>query len=212
MPVSLIELPADTNTEAITQAVRIATKIATGVVVQLPLPPQIDREVVLAAIPVTHDPDGFLYGTDKLSVLPPVVAAIAQMCHIHEVSVDGKSAVVLGAGRLVGAPAAVWLQAHGADVTVLTEHDTLPHPTLSKADIVVSGTGVAHLIQPEHLKEGVLVFDAGTSEDGGELVGDVAPEVAKQAGLFTPVPGGIGPLTVACLLRNTLELAIAHTK
>ena len=114
--------------------------------------------------------------------------------------------MVLGAGRLVGAPVARFLNSAGAQVTTLTELDEQPFEIIKTADVIVTGIGQPHFIKPEHVKEGVVIFDAGTSEDGGFMVGDVEPDVAHKAALFTPVPGGIGPITVALLLRNLASL------
>jgi len=114
--------------------------------------------------------------------------------------------VILGNGRLVGAPAAEYARKAGAIVTVLTK-ETYSEKLLLAADIIVSGIGQPHFIKAVNVKEGVVIFDAGTSEDGGVLVGDVDPQVAEKASLITLVPGGIGPITIACLLRNLVQLA-----
>lgn len=205
IPLTIIELPEDATTEEVVQTVTTATMIAAGVVVQLPLPKQIDREVVLAAIPATHDPDVFMY-TGKGPILPPVVAAIDYIAQQHGIAWVHKKVVVVGYGRLVGKPAALFATAAGADVTVVTEETPNTHAILKSADIIITGVGKAHFITPMDLAEGVVVFDAGASEDGGVVVGDVHPSVAAVASLFTPVPGGIGPITVAALFDNLLTL------
>lgn len=202
---SVIELPIEATTESVVQAVVVAAAQHDGVVVQLPLPPTIDKATVLGAIPPEKDPDGFSYPAPG-SCLPPVVGAIAEIARAHGVSFIDKSAVVLGQGQLVGAPAAHWLRTQGAHVTVLTEADGDPRAALHPAQILVTGIGRPHFLTPDMVPPGVVVFDAGTSEEGGVLAGDVDPAVAETAALFTPVPGGIGPLTVALLLRNLLEL------
>jgi methylenetetrahydrofolate dehydrogenase (NADP+)/methenyltetrahydrofolate cyclohydrolase len=91
-------------------------------------------------------------------------------------------------------------------VTILTEADTNIEDVLNNAEVIITGIGRPHFVTPDMVKEGVLIFDAGTSEDGGVVVGDVRPDVADKAALFTPVPGGIGPVTVAVLLRNLVTL------
>jgi methylenetetrahydrofolate dehydrogenase (NADP+)/methenyltetrahydrofolate cyclohydrolase len=202
----IVELPEDVTTEEAIECVQVMALHCNGIVVQLPFPSQVDREAVLAAVPASKDPDGFSYGTEENSCLPPVVGAIVEIASIYNISFQNKKVVVLGQGRLVGAPAARFLRAAGADVHCFTEHDGDPRHALKEADVLVTGIGKPHFVTADMLKPGVVVFDAGTSEDGGVVVGDVHPEVAHTASLFTPVPGGIGPITVAILLRNLVSL------
>jgi methylenetetrahydrofolate dehydrogenase (NADP+) / methenyltetrahydrofolate cyclohydrolase len=202
---TVVELPEESTTEDVVQCVERVIAQSDGVVVQLPLPPHINVEAVLAAVPAHKDPDGFLYGQDSSACLSPVVGAIDEISHRYGVVWEGKRVVVLGAGRLVGRPAAAYARARGAEVTVLTK-ETYDASALRSADIIITGVGQPHLITPELVKEHVIIFDAGTSEDGGVLVGDVSPAVADQASLLTPVPGGIGPITIAYLLRNLVAL------
>ncbi len=201
------ELPVDATTEAVVGAVVAACASAPAVVVQLPLPAHIDREAVLAAIPSTHDPDGFRYGAADGACQSPVVVAIDEIARTYGVTFADKVVVVVGAGRLVGKPAAHYAEAMGGQVTVVTKETLDLSSVLSSADIVITGAGQPGLITPAMVKAGVVIFDAGTSEDGGVLRGDVAVEVADTASVFTPVPGGIGPVTVAALLQNTVTLA-----
>lgn len=203
----VIDLPITiTTAEAIARVTEILPRVD-GVVIQLPFPAHINREALLSAVPSEQDPDGFSYDEVHNSLcLPPVVGAIEEIAKRHELSFAGKQVVVLGQGRLVGAPAARFLRACGAFVTVYTAEDPHQVESLAAADIIVSGIGKPHFITADMVKEGVIIFDAGTSEDGGFVVGDVHPDVAQKAALFTPVPGGIGPITVAVLLRNLLNL------
>ena len=120
---------------------------------------------------------------------------------------NGKKVVVIGKGKLVGKPAAEWARKEGAFVEVVDRSIKNPEMIFKKADVLISGAGVPSLITPEKIKDGVLLFDAATSEMSGKLVGDIDPVCAKKAALYTPVPGGIGPLTVALLFKNLLELA-----
>ena len=123
-----------------------------------------------------------------------------------EIDFVGKHVVVLGQGRLVGAPTAQYLRLAGALVTTLTEANQHDLNVIKEADIVVSGIGRPHFITADMVKSGVIIFDAGTSEDGGVVAGDVHPSVVMTASHFTPVPGGIGPITIAVLLRNLVTL------
>jgi 5,10-methylene-tetrahydrofolate dehydrogenase/methenyl tetrahydrofolate cyclohydrolase len=144
---------------------------------------------------------------DPDALLPPVVAAIAEIFDTYTVVTKGKRAVVIGSGFLVGAPVATWLKQQGAEVVVLTSRSENVPEVLRTADIIVSGAGSPHLIKPEMLKEAVVLIDAGTSESGGVLAGDADPACATRCSLFTPVPGGVGPLAVAMLFENAVILA-----
>ena len=202
----IIELPESASTDEVVACVRTVAAEVDGVVVQLPFPPHIDRERVLAAVPLDKDPDGFAYAANPAACLPPVVGAIKEIADYYNISFAEKQVLVLGAGRLVGSPAVRFLHTAGAEVTISTEHNIEQAQQLLEADIVVSGIGEPHFITVDKIKHGAVVFDAGTSEDGGLMVGDVHPDVAHVASLFTPVPGGIGPITVAILLRNLVSL------
>jgi methylenetetrahydrofolate dehydrogenase (NADP+)/methenyltetrahydrofolate cyclohydrolase len=201
----VVELPEAVSTEEAIACVLAVAPQVDGVVVQLPFPKHVDREALLASVSVEKDPDGFAYGTADDACVPPVTGAILAIAKTYGVNFLGKDIVVLGAGRLVGAPAAHFLRASGATVTVLTDVD-FDEAVVRKADIIITGIGKPHFVTPDMVKEGVIVFDAGTSEDGGVVVGDVHPDVARVAALFTPVPGGIGPITIAVLLQNLLSL------
>lgn len=202
----LTVLPKEATTVEVVEAVLSAVKLTCGIVVQLPLPAHIDTSAVLAALPSSHDVDAFSFESGSAPVLPPVVGAIDEIAKHHNVTWEGKKVVVFGSGRLVGRPAAVFAREAGADVTVVTEASVDVAPLVLEADIIILGVGKPNLLLPDMVKDGVVIFDAGASEDGGLLVGDAHPEVAKKAALFTPVPGGIGPITVALLFRNLLEL------
>ncbi len=193
------------------------TDDADAVIVQLPVPAGVSQEEICNAIPVEKDADvlsssaraKFENGDLRSPhLLPPVVGAVREIFVRNKVETKGKSAVVIGAGFLVGAPVATWLKQQGAEVFVLTI-ETKPEEfaaTLRAADIIVSGAGSPHLIKPEMLKQGVVLIDAGTSESSGEIVGDADPACAEACSIFTPVPGGVGPLAVACLFENTVTL------
>lgn len=201
-----------------------STTNADAFVVQLPLPLSMNTKEVCDAIPVSKDADvlsssarAAFESLGKLNfpkLLPPVVAAVREIFNTHEVNPKGKKVVVIGAGFLVGAPCATWLTQQGAEVKIIDNPSdfTGARATLAQADIVVSGAGSPHFIKPEMLKSGVVLIDAGTSESNGELAGDADPACADKCSLFTPVPGGIGPLAVACLFENVATLAEQHEK
>lgn len=202
---SVIELPASANTETFLEAIDAVAHTSEGIVVQLPLPPAVDTDAVLRRIPVTHDVDAL--NPETTAVFSPVVGAIRAILMHHDVPVEGKIVTVIGNGKLVGMPAYHWFTLMGASVSVVTK-DTIDVPYYTKqADIIVCGAGVPGLLTPEMVKDGVVILDGGTSEDGGELRGDADPRCAEKAALFTPVPGGIGPVTVAVLLENLVVLS-----
>lgn len=213
IPLDAVELGADIDTAGVVAAVVRAASEYEGVLVQLPFPPQVDVAAVLAAIPYNRDVD--VIGGEAVQqlalgdteALPPVVGAIRAIARSAGVDFAGKRVVVVGAGRLVGQPAAAWLRQQGAEVVVLTEEIADLAAETLQADVLVLGAGVPGLIRPEMVKEGVLIFDAGTSEAAGKLVGDADPACAPRAALFTPVPGGIGPITVSVIFENLLAFA-----
>ena len=202
----IVELPADSTTEQVASTVYKYSQETDGVVVQLPLPEHVDKATVLKAVPIDKDPDVFAYGEKRDRVLPPVVGAIDEISKLHNVEWKNKRVVVLGQGTLVGKPAARYARKRGARVRVY-EDGTLDQSSLKTADIIISGIGQPHFINPDMVQAGVILFDAGTSEDGGVLAGDVHPAVEEVASLLTPVPGGIGPITIAYLLKNVVQLA-----
>ncbi len=174
-------------------------KTCDGIIVQLPIQ---NSEQLLASLSPSKDVDAL--GSAPL-VRAPVAGAIAEVFRLHKVNTNEKIAVVVGAGRLVGAPAAKLLRELGADVSIITQtHGSLEQ--LKTADIVVLGAGEPGLIKPEMLKQGVVLIDAGTSEQGGKLAGDADPSCTEVCSVFTPVPGGIGPIAVAMIFKNLSEL------
>jgi len=216
--VNIIELDAVSTTEDVLEVIAKAIQNTDGLIVQLPFPSHINIERVLASVPESHDVDAI--GAEAAAslrkntsrVLPPVVASIACLLEQHSIAIEGKEAVVVGRGRLVGAPAATWLQNKGAHVTVVDKHTVEKDTHIQKAELLVLGAGVPGLIVPEMIQEGVILFDAGTSEAGGRLVGDADPACERKASLFTPVPGGIGPITVVMIFKNLLALSRRYTE
>lgn len=204
--VTVAELPAVTTTEEMVAAVARAAMQTDGIVVQLPLPAHIDTDTVLAAIPKKLDVDVTHFDGTDVRVLPPVVGAIDEIARRHAVPLATSTIVIVGEGKLVGAPAALWAKHHGWQTAVVTEVTPHPEKIIGSANVLILGTGQARLVTPEMAQEGVVIFDAGTSEDGGALVGDAHPDCVNKAELLTPVPGGIGPITLAVLLRNLLML------
>jgi len=185
----------------------------------LPLPKQINIQYILDGIVPEKDPDMLssksvgLFSSGRSKLLPPVVAAIDHIFKNHGIEPKSKKVVVLGVGRLVGKPAAIWLINQGATVTAIDENTDDPTLYTINADIIISGVGIPHLIKQNMIKDGVVAIDCGTSVGSSDakseraLRGDMDPSVVEKASLFTPVPGGVGPITVAMLFKNLVALA-----
>ena len=214
MRLEVVHMELDATDQEVMDAV--VAPGADSIIVQLPLPETVTTGLILDEIPVLKDPDvlsrdayeNFIYRKPG-ALLPPVTAAIKEVLERTQVDIKGRRAVVIGSGRLVGQPASAWLEEMGADVLVLTrESENLAE--LAHADIVILGAGSPHLVKPDMIKRGVVLIDAGTSESDGAIVGDADPACAEVASVFTPVPGGMGPIAVACLFQNAAELAMRN--
>lgn len=202
------ELTSEATTKEALAALAELSSKSSGVIVQLPLSSHIDADAVIAAIPTEKDVDAIAPG--EHSVLAPVAAAVQEILLQTRVAVHGARAVVVGAGRLVGKPSGTLLEQMGARVHFVTQEEG-SLDDLKDADIVVLGVGSPGFIKPEMLKPGVALIDAGTSEAvGGKLMGDADPSCANMASVFTPVPGGVGPVAIAMIFKNLFDLAQKH--
>lgn len=200
-------LPDTAATEDVVVAVRLAAKETDAVIAQLPVPSGVDTNAVLSAIPKDKDVDALnpTVSDEERLVHAPVALAVVEILKWSHVNIVGSRAVVVGAGRLVGAPSAWLLKSLGAKVSVFSlEEGSIED--LKYADIVVSGAGNPGFIKPEHIRKGVALIDAGTSELNKKITGDADPACAEKAGVFTPVPGGVGPVAVSMIFRNLLTL------
>lgn len=191
-----------------------------GILVQLPLPPQIDTDKILEVIEPKKDVDGFhAYNVGRMvSNLESFVACtplgVMKMFEEYEIELQGKDVVVVGASNIVGKPMASLLLNANATVTITHIHTKDLKAHTSKADIVIVGVGVPALIKEDMVKEGAIVIDIGINRlEDGRLVGDVDFDaVAPKCSYITPVPGGVGPMTIAMLLQNTLTSAKAFAE
>lgn len=200
------ELPEDISTETLSETLMNAEEDA--IIVQLPLPESVDLMEVLAKIPESKDADVLSPISREGTLLThPIAASIDEIFSRNGIDPQGMRAVVVGQGWLVGLPVTAWLRRKGADVVTVTKEDGNLAEALREAQIVVSGTGVPGLITKDLVVPGAIVIDVGTSELGGSISGDVDPAVADSASIYTPVPGGVGPIAVAYLMRNVVTLA-----
>jgi methylenetetrahydrofolate dehydrogenase (NADP+)/methenyltetrahydrofolate cyclohydrolase len=205
-------LAADITTTQLQHLVeRLNADAATsGILVQLPLPEQVDTAAVLEAVDPAKDVDGLHpYNAGRLlrgepTLVPCTPAGVVELLERYQVPLAGRRAVVIGRSNLVGKPVSLLLLARHATVTIC--HSRTPNlPELTReADILIAAAGRPQLVGPEMVRPGAAVVDVGVSRLDGKLVGDVDPAVAEVAGWLTPNPGGVGPMTRAFLMRNTL--------
>jgi len=215
-----MELPGDATTE---QVVKAVTQLNDdpgihGILIQLPLPKQVDTERVIAAVRPDKDVDGFhpynlgLLFSGRPRFAPCTPKGIMTLLAEYEIRVAGSRAVVIGRSIDVGRPMSALLT--NADATVTVCHSKTKDLTeeLKQADILVSAVGKAHFITREMVRSGAVVIDVGINQLNGKLVGDVDFEAVKDiASAITPVPGGVGPMTIATLMENTYRAAIVRT-
>jgi methylenetetrahydrofolate dehydrogenase (NADP+)/methenyltetrahydrofolate cyclohydrolase len=213
-----IHLPATAKTEEVVSVVKAVGEDPsyTALIVQLPLPAGIDEAAVLDAIPPQKDADGLhpynlgLLAQGRAEWVAATPWGIVELLRYYGLSVAGKHVVVLGRGRLVGTPLSILLSRHApyGQATVTLCHSQTPnlYHFTRQADIVVSAVGKPHWLPAEAVSEGVILIDVGIHRVGGRIVGDIHPEALAKASAATPVPGGVGPLTVAALLWNVMVI------
>jgi methylenetetrahydrofolate dehydrogenase (NADP+)/methenyltetrahydrofolate cyclohydrolase len=185
-----------------------------GLIVQLPLPLSIDKQAVLDSIDPRIDVDCTgkvntdLFYAGNAYVEFPTAAAVMELLDNTKVDLSGKKCLVVGFGQLVGRPVSFLLEQRGLKVDVARSKTENILELMKQADVIVSATGKSKLITGDKIKQGSIIIDAGTSESDGGIVGDVDLESVKEvAGFVSPVPGGVGPVTVAKLLANVLKVA-----
>src|ERR1017187_4987761 len=195
-----------------------ADETVDGILVQLPLPAQIDADAVMSCISPEKDADGFHpYNFGRLAEGHPAVVApgtplgCMELLRRSSIQLRGSRAVVIGRSAIVGRPIALMLTNADSTVTMCHSRTRALVSICHEADILVAAIGRPRMIDASYVKPGAFVIDVGTTPQGGVVVGDVDREsVEPVAGCLTPVPGGVGPMTVAMLLRNTLALARAR--
>jgi methylenetetrahydrofolate dehydrogenase (NADP+)/methenyltetrahydrofolate cyclohydrolase len=209
------ELPKETSEDDLLALVSElnAHERVTGILVQLPLPDGIDETRVIRAIDPMKDVDGFhpvnagflLQGRPTL--LPATPAGIMEILREYEIPLSGANALVVGRSNIVGKPVAILLLTESATVTIAHSRTRELGELARAADVLVAAVGRAGMISAEMVKPGATVIDVGINRVDGKVVGDVEEGVREVAGHLTPVPGGIGPMTIAMLLVNTVRAA-----
>ncbi len=209
------ELPSKTSEDELLGLVGDlnADEKVTGILVQLPLPEHMDEGRVIRSIAPIKDVDGFhpVSAGHLLQGQPTFVAAtpagIMELLRTYEIPLEGARAVVVGRSNIVGKPIALLLLAENATVTVCHSRTRDLPAVVREADVVVAAVGRAGMITKDMVKPGAAVVDVGINRVDGKVVGDVAEDVREVAAQLTPVPGGVGPMTIASLLRNTVRAA-----
>jgi len=212
----MVYLPAEISQEALLEQVQVLNQRPDihGILVQLPLPAQIDVTQVLEAVAPEKDVDGFhpinaghlFNGTPNL--VPCTALGVMHLLKSQQIPMLGKRSLVIGRSNIVGKPMALLLLQEHATVTIA--HSRTPNlaELCLQADIIVAAVGKAKLVTAEMVQPGAVVIDVGMNRSEGKLCGDVDFEsVAPKASWITPVPGGVGPMTISCLLLNTLQAA-----
>ena len=210
-------LPEETTQEELLALVRELNQkdSINGILCQLPLPKQLDEEAVIAAISEKKDVDAFsavnvghiMIG--DYSFLPCTPAGIMEILRHYNIDVAGKECVVIGRSNIVGKPMAMLLLHQNGTVTICHSKTKNLKDVTSRADILVAAVGIPHFVTADMVKEGAVVIDVGMDRDeNGKLCGDVDfAAVEPKASYITPVPGGVGPMTIATLLKNTVTAA-----
>ncbi|ATD65848.1 bifunctional methylenetetrahydrofolate dehydrogenase/methenyltetrahydrofolate cyclohydrolase FolD [Neisseria weixii] len=214
------ELPAEAAQDQLLKLVDElnANPEVDGILVQLPLPKHIDSQAVLERILPHKDVDGFHpYNVGRLAVKMPLMRpctpkGVMTLLESYRINPKGKKAVIVGASNIVGRPQALELLLARATVTVCHSATENLADEVAQADILVVGVGIPNFVKGEWVKPGAVVIDVGINRlEDGSLCGDVEFDVAKErAAMITPVPGGVGPMTIATLLENTLHAAQLH--
>lgn len=175
-------------------------KNTNGIIVQLPLPAEFNQDKIIKAIRPAKDVDGFNGGP----VIPPTVAAVIELLRATGETLNNKKTLIIGKTDIFTHGLEKYL-ASELNIKNTTINNAIPADSATY-DVIIIALGQAHALQKNQVKPGAIIIDIGINKKNGETVGDVDPAVAEVAGYLSPVPGGVGPLTVACLLRNTLEL------
>lgn len=204
------ELPENTL-ESVAEKIlhSLAEGQSDGVVVQLPLPKHFNRDTFLNLVPREKDIDCVspntleLYKENKSLFVPPVAAAVEEILSRNSIDLSNKRIAIVGYGSLVGKPVSLLMESKGVAFEIFNRDSNLTH--LKEFDLIVTGVGKSGLIENDMVKEGVVLIDAGTSESAGGVSGDVDKDTYEKASLVTPVPGGVGPITVVKLFENVAK-------
>ena len=218
---NVVRLPEETTQDKLLSIIAQlnADPTVDGILVQLPVPKHIDKDAVIAAVSPEKDVDGFFGMKSGFTMKQGYVAPCTPRACIHLIkaigeTIEGRHALVVGRGELVGKPVATLLLGENATVTIAHSRTRNLGEIARTADILIAAVGKPKMITADMIKPGAVVLDVGVSRDAdGKISGDVDFEAAKDvAGWITPVPGGVGPMTIAMLIRNTLDCFLKHNR
>lgn len=208
--------PIDITTDQLIEEVHKLKDIPNmcGLIVQLPLPAHIDKQKILDSIDQSIDVDclgkdaSMVFYNSSIDIGYPTALSCMKILDSLNINLEDKKIVVVGQGQLVGRPVAHLLKIRNLEVSIVTRETDNKDEIIKNADVIISGTGAGKLLTGEKIKDGAILIDAGTSESNGSIVGDVDLEsVQGIASFVSPVPGGVGPVTVGILLQNVLKVA-----
>ena len=211
---SIIKYPKDVTEAEVLKKIKElnSDKDVSGILVQLPLPDQIDKEKIINSIDPSKDVDGFNpinvgnLASGYNAIVPCTPLGCLLLLKKIEKNLSGKHAVIIGRSNLNGKPMAQLLLKENCTVLITHSKTKNLKEECSKADILIAAVGVANLVKKDWVKDGSIIIDVGINKQGDKIVGDVSfEEVKDKVKAITPVPGGVGPMTIACLLKNTLE-------
>ncbi len=212
-------LPAETTMEELLEVIDVLNKRVdiNGILCQLPLPKHLDEKAVIDYIDSKKDVDAFSpVNVGKIMIgdydfLPCTPAGVMELLSYYNIEVEGKECVVIGRSNIVGKPMSMLLLHKNGTVTVCHSRTKNLKEVTKRADILVAAVGVAEFVTADMVKEGAVVIDVGMNRKEGKLCGDVKfDEVSQKASFITPVPGGVGPMTIGMLMKNTLKAAKLH--
>ena len=211
-----VHLPQDTTQEELLHAIEQLNADASvhGILIQLPLPAHLDEAAAMLRVSPQKDVDGFhVYNAGKLLLgekgfRPCTPQGIVRLLHSADITLDGAHAVIIGRSNIVGKPTALMLMQENCTVTICHSHTKDLSSITRQADVLVAAVGKPCFVKADMVKPGAAVIDVGINRVDGKVVGDVDfAAVSDVAGYITPVPGGVGPMTVSMLMENTLEAA-----
>ncbi len=212
-------LPTETSMEELLELIDVLNSRAdiNGILCQLPLPKHLDEKAVIDYIDSSKDVDAFSpVNVGKIMIgdydfLPCTPAGVMELLKHYEIEVEGKECVVIGRSNIVGKPMGMLLLHKNGTVTICHSKTKNLKEVCARADILVAAVGIAEFVTADMVKDGAVVIDVGMNRKDGKLCGDVKfDDVSEKASFITPVPGGVGPMTIGMLMKNTLKAAKLH--
>ena len=210
----LFSFPENTSTRTLRREIGRICRLPhmQGVIVQLSLPSSLNKQAILNAVLPTHDIDalsntrtGHIYN-NTYAILPPTVASILHLLQTYNIPIQGKTVAMVGTGTLVGRPTALVLSHKKATLLLINRSTQNPKRLIQQADIVIAGIGNPHAITPDMIRQNAVLIDAGYEKQDSKIRGDFHPDAYQKSSFYTPVPNGVGALTVAMLYANLFTL------